>query len=85
MEPDRNDSERSQHEVNCKTVRHFEVRGDVRRVGCLARRQRVLKPQTLWGHGMMPVINVSWADAKRYVAWFSRVTAKEYRLLNEAE
>jgi formylglycine-generating enzyme required for sulfatase activity len=33
----------------------------------------------------MPVINVSWDDAKLYVAWLSRLTGKEYRLLTEAE
>ena len=38
-----------------------------------------------WGRGKMPVIDVSWDGAKRYVAWLSRVTGKEYRLLTEAE
>lgn len=38
-----------------------------------------------WGRGNMPVINVSWGDAKQYVAWLSRLTGKEYRLLTEAE
>jgi sulfatase-modifying factor enzyme 1 len=38
-----------------------------------------------WGRGSMPVINVSWDDATLYVAWLSRVTGKEYRLLTEAE
>jgi len=32
-----------------------------------------------------PVINVSWLQAKAYVAWLSRVTGKRYRLLTEAE
>jgi formylglycine-generating enzyme required for sulfatase activity len=31
------------------------------------------------------VINVSWDDAKEYVAWLSRKTGKAYRLLSEAE
>jgi formylglycine-generating enzyme required for sulfatase activity len=31
------------------------------------------------------VINVSWNDAKAYVAWLSRQTGKPYRLLSEAE
>jgi formylglycine-generating enzyme required for sulfatase activity len=39
----------------------------------------------LWGRGDQPVINVSWGDAKQYVAWLSRITGKEYRLLSEAE
>jgi formylglycine-generating enzyme required for sulfatase activity len=37
------------------------------------------------GRGNMPVINVNWDDAKEYVAWLSRITGKEYRLLSEAE
>jgi Sulfatase-modifying factor enzyme 1 len=38
-----------------------------------------------WGRGDRPVINVSWDDAKEYVAWLSRITGKDYRLLSEAE
>jgi formylglycine-generating enzyme required for sulfatase activity len=38
-----------------------------------------------WGRGKMPVINVSWSDAKQYARWLSQVTGKEYRLLTEAE
>ena len=38
-----------------------------------------------WGRGNMPVINVSWGDAKQYVAWLSQLTGKEYRLLTEVE
>jgi len=38
-----------------------------------------------WGRGTQPVIYVSWDDAKAYVAWLSRMTGKEYRLLTEAE
>jgi formylglycine-generating enzyme required for sulfatase activity len=38
-----------------------------------------------WGRGPQPLIYVSWYDAKRYVAWLSRVTGKTYRLLTEAE
>ena len=33
----------------------------------------------------MPVIDVSWGDAKQYVGWLSQLTGKEYRLLTEAE
>ncbi|MBI3013561.1 MAG: SUMF1/EgtB/PvdO family nonheme iron enzyme [Candidatus Tectomicrobia bacterium] len=32
-----------------------------------------------------PVTCVSWDDAKAYVAWLSKKTGKEYRLLSEAE
>jgi formylglycine-generating enzyme required for sulfatase activity len=38
-----------------------------------------------WGRGAMPVINVSWRDAKQYVGWLSQLTGQEYRLLTEAE
>ena len=38
-----------------------------------------------FGRGRQPVINVTWEDAQRYVAWLSRMTGKTYRLLSEAE
>jgi formylglycine-generating enzyme required for sulfatase activity len=38
-----------------------------------------------WGRGNRPVINVSWNDAKRYVAWLGAKTRKNYRLLSESE
>jgi formylglycine-generating enzyme required for sulfatase activity len=38
-----------------------------------------------WGRGRRPVINVSWDDAKAYVAWLSKKTGKSYRLLSAAE
>ncbi|HLH96199.1 MAG TPA: formylglycine-generating enzyme family protein [Xanthobacteraceae bacterium] len=38
-----------------------------------------------WGRGRRPVIDVSWDNAKSYVAWLSRKTGKPYRLLSEAE
>jgi formylglycine-generating enzyme required for sulfatase activity len=38
-----------------------------------------------WGRGRMPVIYVSWDDARSYVGWLSRVTGKSYRLVTEAE
>jgi formylglycine-generating enzyme required for sulfatase activity/uncharacterized caspase-like protein len=38
-----------------------------------------------WGKGRRPVINVSWSDAKEYVAWLSKLTGQPYRLLTEAE
>jgi formylglycine-generating enzyme required for sulfatase activity/uncharacterized caspase-like protein len=38
-----------------------------------------------WGRNRRPVINVSWDDAKAYVAWLSRKTGQEYRLLSESE
>ena len=38
-----------------------------------------------WGRGRRPIINVSWNDAKKYVAWLSSQTGQRYRLLSEAE
>jgi formylglycine-generating enzyme required for sulfatase activity len=38
-----------------------------------------------WGHGTRPVINISWEQAKRYVAWLTMMTGRIYRLLTEAE
>jgi len=38
-----------------------------------------------FGRGQQPVINVTWNDAQRYVAWLSKMTGKTYRLLSEAE
>jgi formylglycine-generating enzyme required for sulfatase activity len=38
-----------------------------------------------WGRGKHPAINISWSDAKSYVAWLSERTGKPYRLLSEAE
>jgi formylglycine-generating enzyme required for sulfatase activity len=38
-----------------------------------------------FGRGTRPIINVSWEDAQQYVAWFSKMTGRNYRLLTEAE
>jgi Sulfatase-modifying factor enzyme 1/TIR domain len=38
-----------------------------------------------YGTGDRPVINVSWEQAKGYVAWLSRMTRRDYRLLTEAQ
>ena len=38
-----------------------------------------------WGRGNRPVINVNWEDAKAYVNWLSKATARSYRLLSETE
>ncbi len=38
-----------------------------------------------WGRGRRPAVNVSWSDAREYVAWLSRETGAVYRLLSEAE
>jgi formylglycine-generating enzyme required for sulfatase activity len=49
--------------------------------GCNGRKPR----DEGWGRGRRPVINVSWDDAKAYVAWLANKTGKSYRLLTEAE
>lgn len=38
-----------------------------------------------WGRGRMPVINVSWEDARAYCRWLSGETRQDYRLPSEAE
>lgn len=38
-----------------------------------------------WGRGSLPVINVSWHDAKAYCSWLSKKTGKKIRLPYEAE
>ena len=40
---------------------------------------------TATGKDDSPVTNVSWSDAKQYVAWLAQVTRKPYRLPSEAE
>jgi formylglycine-generating enzyme required for sulfatase activity len=37
------------------------------------------------GRGKRPAIDVSWVDAKAYVAWLSQKTGRKYRLPSEAE
>ena len=38
-----------------------------------------------WGRGRQPVMDVSWEDAREYVAWLSSETGTPYRLLSESE
>jgi formylglycine-generating enzyme required for sulfatase activity len=38
-----------------------------------------------WGRGNQPVIDVSWQDAKAFVAWLGKKTGRNYRLPSEAE
>jgi formylglycine-generating enzyme required for sulfatase activity len=35
--------------------------------------------------GQQPVIDVTWENAQQYVAWLSKITGRQYRLLSEAE
>ena len=68
-------------------VRRRQVRGDVCAMGRLhGRRGCTHKPgDETWGRGKRPVINVSWDDARQFVAWLAKKTGKPYRLLTEAE
>jgi formylglycine-generating enzyme required for sulfatase activity len=38
-----------------------------------------------WGRGKRPVVDVTWDDAKTYIAWLSKKTGKPYRLPSESE
>jgi formylglycine-generating enzyme required for sulfatase activity len=83
-ESDRNASEGPPHEVTIAkpfAVSKLEVTFE-EWDACAAACPRV--PDS-WGRGEMPVINVSWVDAKQYVSWLSQLTGKHYRLLAEAE
>ncbi len=85
-ESDQNASERPQHEVAIAepfAVSKFEVTFE-EWDACVAA-AACPRVQDHWGRGQMPVINVSWGDAKQYVGWLSRLTGKNYRLLTEAE
>jgi len=85
-ETDRTSGEGPQHEVaitNVFAVSKSEVTFE-QWDACVATAECPLALDA-WGRGTMPVINVSWDDAKRYVTWLSRITGKEYRLLTEAE
>ena len=42
-------------------------------------------PRGDFPRGRLPIINISWEDARLYVAWFSMMSGKNYRLLSEAE
>jgi formylglycine-generating enzyme required for sulfatase activity len=38
-----------------------------------------------WGRGRQPVVNVSFDQVQRYLAWLAKISGKPYRLLTEAE
>jgi formylglycine-generating enzyme required for sulfatase activity len=86
-EKDRSLSEGPQHEVTI--AKPFAV-GQTEVTfaewdACVAAGACAKASDNTWGRGKQPVTNVSWDDAKEYVAWLSRITGEEYRLLTEAE
>jgi formylglycine-generating enzyme required for sulfatase activity len=85
-ESDRETSEGPSHEVTVAkpfAVSKFEVTFE-EWDACVAAAACLRVPDN-WGRGEMPVINVSWGDAKQYVGWLSQLTGQEYRLPTEAE
>jgi len=85
-DPDREASEVPQHEVSVAkpfAVSKFEVTF-AEWDACVAA-TACAPAEDHWGRGDLPVINVSWHDARRYADWLSRATGKAYRLLSEAE
>ncbi|HKA44048.1 MAG TPA: formylglycine-generating enzyme family protein [Burkholderiales bacterium] len=53
---------------------------------CVAARGCRRRPEDVgWTRGRQPVTSISWADAQEYVAWLSRRTSKNYRLLTADE
>ena len=85
-DPDARPNERPRHEVTIAgpiAVAKFEATFD-EWDACVAAGACPQVPDR-WGRGQMPVINVSWNDAKQYAAWLSQATGKPYRLLTEAE
>ena len=63
-----------------------QVLRDVRRLGRLrfSRGMPLGRRQWFWARNKAG-LQVSWDDAQQYVAWFSKMTAKPYRLLSEVE
>jgi formylglycine-generating enzyme required for sulfatase activity len=86
-EKDRSDSEGPLHKVTIASpyaVSKFEITFEewdecVSVGGCDA------VSDSGFGRGKQPVVNVSWNHAQQYVAWFSKMTGRTYRLLTEAE
>ena len=82
-------SEKPRHKVKIErpfAVGKFEVTWDDWEA-CVAMRGCDGRPtgDGGFGKGNQPLINVSWDQAKSYVAWLSRMTGGPYRLLTEAE
>ena len=73
---------------DCRSLCHRSAGNHICGMGCLRRRPADANTSPTdrgWGRGSRPVINVSWDDAKAFVAWISQKTGKKYRLPTEAE
>jgi len=83
----RNDNEGPQHKVVVEklfAVSKFDVTFDEWDT-CVAYGDCAQIGDSTFGRGRHPVINVTFDDARRYLAWLSSMTGKPYRLLSEAE
>jgi formylglycine-generating enzyme required for sulfatase activity len=81
------DAEKPPHKVTFQTsfaVGKYEVTFDDWDA-CFAAKGCSHNPEARGARGRLPVVNVSWNDAKEYTSWLSRKTGKNYRLLSEAE
>src|SRR5262245_22191292 len=85
-EKDRHPEEGPQHEVTIKqfAVSKFELTWDDWDA-CVEYGDCPQVDDSGFGRGTRPVINVSWDDAQKYAAWFSKMTGRPYRLPTEAE
>ena len=52
---------------------------------CVAAQGCPALPDSGWGRGSQPVVNVSWEDATAYALWLSKTAGAPYRLPTEAE
>ena len=80
-----NADEHPQHEVTIAApfaVSRYEV-ASAERQSCID--AGACDPGDAKGHMERPAVDVTWEQAKQYVAWLSRVTGKRYRMLSESE
>ena len=86
-EADRNAAEGPRHPVTLPrsfAVGRYEVTFD-EYDACVADHGCRQVSDATWGRGRRPVINVSYDDGLRYVAWLSRTTGHAYFLPSESE
>jgi formylglycine-generating enzyme required for sulfatase activity len=88
-EPGHRSSEEPQHRVTIAkpfAVSKFEVTFE-EWDACVADRSCYSPKDEGWGHGRLPVINVDYTDARRYVYWLREKLGVKalYRFLSEAE